>query len=194
MNATNAANFKQVTSEIGPFYPVLKSGLYSTLTREVAMPATMLREFLNSRQVKYSTIEHSPAYTAQEIAAISHIPGKELAKSVIVKMDGKMVMAVLPASRRINFSRLKEVTDAKTAELATEREFEELFPDCQLGAMPPFGNLYDMEVLVDKSLTDDDEIAFNACNHRELIRMSFEDFTMLVKPAILEFAWKPLGG
>ena len=158
------------------------------------MPATMLREFLDKRQIKYSTIEHSPAYTAQEIAATSHIPGKELAKSVIVKMDSKMIMAVLPASRRINFSRLKEVTCAKTAELATEREFEELFPDCQLGAMPPFGNLYDMEVLVDKSLTDDDEIAFNACNHRELIRMSFEDFTMLVKPAILEFAWKPLGG
>ena len=158
------------------------------------MPATMLREFLDKRQIKYSTIEHSPAYTAQEIAATSHIPGKELAKSVIVKMDSKMIMAVLPASRRINFSRLKEVTGAKTAELATEREFEELFPDCQLGAMPPFGNLYDMEVLVDKSLTDDDEIAFNACNHRELIRMSFEDFTMLVKPIILEFAWKPLGG
>ena len=155
------------------------------------MPATMLREFLDSRQVKYSTIEHSPAYTAQEIAAISHIPGKELAKSVIVKMDGKVVMAVLPASRRINFSRLKEVTGAKTAELATEREFEELFPDCQLGAMPPFGNLYDMDVLVDKSLTDDEEIAFNACNHRELIRLSLADFTRLVKPAILEFAWKP---
>ena len=155
------------------------------------MPASMLREFLDSHQVKYSTIEHSPAYTAQEIAAISHIPGKELAKSVIVKMDGKVVMAVLPASRRINFSRLKEVTGAKTAELATEREFEELFPDCQLGAMPPFGNLYDMDVLVDKSLTDDEEIAFNACNHRELIRLSLADFTRLVKPAILEFAWKP---
>jgi Ala-tRNA(Pro) deacylase len=151
----------------------------------------MLREFLDSHQAKYSTIEHSPAYTAQEIAAISHIPGKELAKSVIVKMDDKVIMAVLPASRRINFSRLKEVTGARTAELATEREFEELFPDCQLGAMPPFGNLYDMDVLVDKSLTDDEEIAFNACNHRELIRLSFEDFKELVKPTILEFAWKP---
>jgi len=155
------------------------------------MPDTMLREFLDSRQVKYSTIEHSPAYTAQEIAAISHIPGKELAKSVIVKMDGKMIMAVLPASRRINFSRLKEVVGATTAELATEREFEERFPDCQLGAMPPFGNLYDMVVLVDKSLADDEEIAFNACNHRELIRLSFEDFTRLVEPQILDFAWKP---
>ncbi|MFN2222797.1 MAG: YbaK/EbsC family protein [Chloroflexota bacterium] len=155
------------------------------------MPATMLREFLDNHQVEYSTVEHSPAYTAQEIAAISHIPGKELAKSVIVKMDDKMVMAVLPASRRINFSRLKEITNAKTVELATEREFVELFPDCQLGAMPPFGNLYDMDVLVDKSLAEDEEIAFNACNHHELIRLSFKDFTKLVKPTILEFTWKP---
>ena len=155
------------------------------------MPASMLREFLDRHQVKYSTIKHSPAYTAQEIAAITHIPGKELAKSIIVKIDGKVVMLVLPASRRINFSRLKEVTDAKTAELADERDFEELFPDCQLGAMPPFGNLYDMDVLVDKSLADDEEIAFNACNHRELIRLSFQDFEELVKPTVLEFAWRP---
>lgn len=155
------------------------------------MPATMLKRFLDSHQVKYSTVEHSPAYTAQEVAAISHIPGKELAKSVIIKMDGKVVMVVLPAARRINFSQLKAVTGATTAELATEREFEERFPDCQLGAMPPFGNLYDMDVLVDESLANDEEIAFNACNHRELIRLSFADFTRLVKPKILDFAWKP---
>jgi Ala-tRNA(Pro) deacylase len=155
------------------------------------MPAETLREFLNSHQVEYSTTKHPPAYTAQEIAAISHTPGRELAKSVIIKLDGKMVMVVLPASRRINFSRLKEVTDAKTVELATEREFDALFPDCQLGAMPPFGNLYDMKVLVDNSLADDEEIVFNACTHRELIRLSFKDFTSLVKPRILEFTWKP---
>ena len=158
------------------------------------MPATMLREFLDSHQVKYSIVEHSPAYTAQEIAAISHIPGKEMAKSIIVKIDGKVVMTVLPASHRINFDRLKQVTDAKTAELASEREFEELFPDCQLGAMPPFGNLYDMDVLVDKSLVDDEEIAFNACNHHELIRMAVKDFLNLVKPRILEFGWPPYAG
>ena len=117
-----------------------------------------LQEFLDTHQVKYSTIKHSPAYTAQEIAAVSHIPGNEMAKSIIVKLDGKMVMAVLPASHRINFNRLKQVTGAKTAELATESEFEELFPDCQLGAMPPFGNLYDLSVFVDESLADDEEI------------------------------------
>ena len=155
------------------------------------MPTSTLFEILDSRNIKYSTIEHTPAYTAQEVAASSHTPGRELAKSIIVKLDGRLVMVVLPASRRINFDRLKKITGAKTVELATEREFADLFPDCQLGAMPPFGNLYDMAVLVDESLTDDEEIVFNACNHHELIRMAFEDFTILVQPRILDFTWKP---
>lgn len=155
------------------------------------MSATRLHEFLDSHQVKYSTIKHSPAYTAQEIAAVTHIPGEELAKSIIVKLDGKMVMVVLPASQRINFNRLKQVTKAKSVELASEREFEELFPDCQLGAMPPFGNLYDMEVFVDESLAGDEKIAFNACNHHELMRLAFKDFQELVEPKILKFTYKP---
>lgn len=155
------------------------------------MPASKLREYLDSHQVKYLTIEHSPAYTAQEIAAVAHIPGRELAKTVIVKVDGELVMAVLPASRRINFNRLKQETGAKRIELSSEQEFEELFPDCQLGAMPPFGNLYGLEVLVDESLLDDEEIAFNACNHHELIRLPIEDFKALVKPRIFLFTWKP---
>lgn len=155
------------------------------------MPAARLLDFLNSHQVKYQTISHSPAYTAQEIAAVSHTPGKELIKSVIVNLDDRKIMAVLPASHRINFSRLKQAARAKTAELATEREFAQLFPDCQLGAMPPFGNLYDLEVFVDESVTEEQEIAFNACNHHELVRMTFEDFKQLVKPRILNFTWKP---
>lgn len=155
------------------------------------MPASRLQEYLDSHQVKYSTIKHSPAYTAQEIAAVSHTPGEELAKSIIVKLDGKMIMAVLPASHRINLNRLKQITGAKTVEIATEREFEDLFPDCQLGAMPPFGNLYDMDVFVDKSLVDDEEIAFNACNHHELIRLAFKDFQKLVEPQILNFTYQP---
>ena len=157
------------------------------------MPASRLEEFLDSHQVKYSTIKHSPAYTAQEIAAVTHTPGEELAKSIIVKLDGKMVMAVLPASHRINFNSLKQVSGAKTVELATEQEFEDLFPDCQLGAMPPFGNLYDLDVLVDQSLVTDDKISFNACNHHELIRMAFRDFQKLVEPDILEFTYQPNG-
>ena len=155
------------------------------------MPATRLRDFLDSQQVKYLTIEHSPAYTAQEIAAVTHTPGKELAKSVIVRLDDKMIMVVLPASHRINFDRLKQAVRSKKAELASEGEFEELFPDCQLGAMPPFGNLYNMDVVVDESLVGDDEITFNACNHYEQIRLAFKDYEKLVKPEILKFTWKP---
>ncbi len=151
------------------------------------MPTQRLREFLDTNRVKYIKIEHSPAYTAQEIAATAHIPGKELAKSVIVKLDGQMVMAVLPADHRINFDKLMEVSGAGKVTLADESEFSELFPDCSLGAMPPFGNLYGMDVLVDESLTKGDKIVFNACTHTELIRLSYRDFAALVKPKVFRF-------
>ena len=151
------------------------------------MPAEKLLEFLESHNVKYVTIQHSPAYTAQEIAASANIPGKELAKSVIVKVDGKITMAVLPAPYKVNLNRLKEAIGAKEVELATEREFEGMFPDCELGAMPPFGNLYGVDVFVDESLTEDEEIVFNACRHSELIRLSYRDFSELVKPRVTKF-------
>ena len=155
------------------------------------MPARKLKQFLDSHNIKYVSIKHSEAYTAQEIAASAHIPGKELAKTVIVKIDGNMAMAVLPAGYKVEFELLKEAAKANKVELASEEEFKDVFPDCEIGAMPPFGNLYDLDVLVDNSLVDDDEIAFNACNHHELIRLAFKDFTKLVKPMILEFSWKP---
>jgi Ala-tRNA(Pro) deacylase len=155
------------------------------------MPTSRLREFLDSEQVNYEITKHPLAYTAQEIAAVTHTPGKELAKSVIINMDGELTMLVLPASHRINFSKLKQASGATRADLASEQEFETLFPDCQLGAMPPFGNLYGLKVLVDQSLAEDEEIAFNACNHLELMRLSFKDFERLVKPQILKFTWKP---
>jgi Ala-tRNA(Pro) deacylase len=151
------------------------------------MPTQRLREFLDANQIKYLKIEHSPAYTAQEIAATAHIPGKELAKSVIIQLDGEMVMAVLPADHRINFDRLKEVSGASSVTLADESDFGDLFPDCSLGAMPPFGNLYGMDVLVDERLAEGDEIAFNACTHTELIRLSYRDFAALVKPKVFRF-------
>jgi len=154
------------------------------------MPIKKLKEFLDSHKVKYVTINHSTAYTAQEIAASAHIPGKEIAKTVMVKIDGKMAMAVLPASFRVDFDHLKQVTGAGKVELATEKEFEDMFPGCEVGAMPPFGNLYDMDVYVAESLTDDEEIAFNAGSHSELIRLNFKDFKRLVKPKILKFSQK----
>ena len=149
------------------------------------MPAQQLRSFLDSNHVKYKTISHSPEYTAQEIAASAHIPGKELAKTVIVKLDGEFAMAVLPASRHVSLARLKEAAAVDNAELASESEFENLFPDCELGAMPPFGNLYDMPVFADKQLTEDDEVAFNAGSHTELVQLAYDDFDKLVHPKVV---------
>ncbi len=150
------------------------------------MPVTKLKEFLDRENVKYVSIRHSPAFTAQEIAASAHIPGKELAKTVMVKIDGQMAMVVLPASYRINFELLAEALGAKRVELATEGEFRKLFPDCELGAMPPFGNLYGMDVYVAEVLTDDQEIAFNAGSHIELMKLSYKDFDRLVQPRVVK--------
>ncbi|HZT29526.1 MAG TPA: YbaK/EbsC family protein [Gemmataceae bacterium] len=155
------------------------------------MPATKLKEFLDAHQVKYVTIRHSAAYTAQEIAALAHIRGKELAKTVMVKVDGKMAMAVLPASFKISIDLLKKAAGAASVELAAEAEFKSLFPDCETGAMPPFGNLYGISVFACASLSKDTEIAFNAGSHNELIRMAYKDFEALVQPAIAEFSAQP---
>ncbi|MCW0484340.1 aminoacyl-tRNA deacylase [Gaoshiqia sediminis] len=152
------------------------------------MPIKKLKEYLDKNNIEYITIRHSLAYNAQRIAATTHIPGKELAKTVMVKIDGRMAMAVLPASYLINLKLLKETTGAKKVEIANELEFKHLFPDCEIGAMPPFGNLYDMEVYVAESLADDEEIAFNAGTHVELIRMAYADFERLVQPVVLQFS------
>ena len=154
------------------------------------MPAQKVAQFLDSQKVKYVLIKHSPAFTAQEIAASAHIPGKELAKTVMIKMDGEMAMAVLPASYRIDFKVLKKLTGAKNVELASENEFQRLFPQCEIGAMPPFGNLYDIPVYVAQPLTEDDEIAFNAGSHAELMKLHYTDFNKLVKPEVGDFAEK----
>ena len=154
------------------------------------MPVRKLIEFLNSNKIKYVIISHSKAYTSQEIAASAHIPGKEMAKTVMVKSDGKMTMAVLPASYKVDLKKLKEATGAGKIELASEQEFAELFPECEIGAMPPFGNLYGMEVFVAATLTEGEEIVFNAGSHTELIRLSYKDFERLVKPKIVKFSSK----
>lgn len=152
------------------------------------MPVDKLKDFLDSNNIKYTTISHSPAYTAQQVAASAHIPGKEMAKTVVVKLDGKMAMAVLPASLKVDFDLLKKALKASKVELANEQEFKDMFPECEVGAMPPFGNLYGMDVFVAQRLTEDEDIAFNACSHKELIRMTFKDFEKLVKPKVIKFA------
>lgn len=154
------------------------------------MPVRKLKEFLDSNKVKYVTISHSTAYTATEIAASAHIPEKELAKTVVLKIDGKMAMAVLPASHKVDFDRLKGTLGAGSVELASEVEFKDRFSDCDIGAMPPFGNLYGMDVFVADSLAEDKEIAFNAGSHTELIKLSYGDFERLVKPKVVTFSLK----
>jgi Ala-tRNA(Pro) deacylase len=154
------------------------------------MAIKKLKEFLDENKVKYITISHSPAYTAQEMAARVHVPGKEIAKTVLVKVDGKLVMAVLPGSFKINFDNLKKVLGSDNVRLADEHEFIDKFPDCEVGAMPPFGNLYGIEVFVANSLAEDEEIAFNACSHSQLIKMSYSDYEKLVKPVRLDFAYQ----
>jgi len=151
------------------------------------MPATKLKEFLDSHKVKYATLNHQPAYTAGEIAAEAHISGKELAKTVMVKLDGKLAMAVLPADQKVDFQLLKEATGAKQVELAREPEFKDQFPDCEVGAMPPFGNLYNMDVYVEEALSWDDEIGFNAGTHTEIFKLAYKDFENLVHPKVAHF-------
>jgi Ala-tRNA(Pro) deacylase len=154
------------------------------------MPVKTLKKFLDENGVKYVTISHSRAFTAQEIAASAHIPGRELAKSVVIKLDGKMAMVVLPASYKIDFDLLAEVAGAGKVELATEREFRDAFPECEVGAMPPFGNLYGMDVYVAETLAEDEDIAFNAGSHTELIRLAYADFEKLVKPTVVKISAK----
>lgn len=153
------------------------------------MPVQKLKQFLDDNNVKYVAISHSPAYTSQEIAASAHVPGKELAKTVILKVRGELAMAILPASYKVDFDMMKEALGIDEIELAAEEEFKYYFTDCEIGAMPPFGNLYDMEVYVAESLTKDEEIAFNACNHKELIKLAYKDFESLVNPKVKNFSF-----
>jgi len=146
-----------------------------------------LTDYLDRNHIKYVVLTHSPAYTATEIASLVHLPGNEVAKTVIVNMDGKKAMAVLPASHMIDFGVLREALAAHDMELAGEADFKELFPECELGAMPPFGNLFNLEVIVDRSLTGWHDFAFNAGTHREMIRMAYPDFERLVRPKVLGF-------
>ncbi len=155
--------------------------------KEVIMPVTRLTNLLNEEHIDYVTIPHSVAYTSQEAAASAHIPGIEFAKTVIVKIDGKLAMVVLPALYKINMGLLKQETEANKVELASEEDFKDLFPGCETGAMPPFGNLYGMNVYVEESLLEDSEIAFNAGLHTELIQLSYYDFERLVQPNLGRF-------
>jgi Ala-tRNA(Pro) deacylase len=143
-----------------------------------------LKNYLDKNKVKYIIISHSPAYTAQDIAHSIHHTGKEIAKTVIVKNDNGYAMVVLPASNIINTNLLKIAMRSHKFELATENELEELFPDCPVGAIPPFGNLYNLNVFVSKHLSQKKEIIFNAGSRTDVLKMKYKDYKKLVNPTV----------
>ncbi len=150
--------------------------------------AKRLESLLATSGADYQVIEHDPAFTALEEAAATHVSGRNWAKTVVVLLDGAPALATLPATRRVNPDKLRRVTGATEVELATEEEFAELFPDCELGAMPPFGNLYGQATFVDESLREDEHIAFHAGDHRTAIDMMYVTFEELVSPVPGDFS------
>jgi Ala-tRNA(Pro) deacylase len=146
-------------------------------------------EFLDKSGVRYEVTKHKPTFTAQGMAAAEHEPGKYVAKPVIVKADDDYVMCVLPACYKIDLDALKKQLKAKKVDLAGEKDMGKMFDDCELGAEPPFGNLYDLPTIIDKTLEDDDHIMFQCGSHEKAIRMSMTDYLKLVEPKVLEFSY-----
>jgi len=151
------------------------------------MIAQRLKEYLDREGVPYSAQPHSTAYTAQETAAVAHVPGKHFAKTVIVNINGRSAMVVLPAHRKVILQDLRDITGEDRVTFASEADFAARFPDCEPGAMPPFGNLYGMDVFVAPELSDAEEIVFNAGTHDEVIHMAYRDFERLVYPRVMSF-------
>ena len=149
---------------------------------------TDLLRYLKSNKVDFQVLDHDPAFSAHEVAAVTSVADSEMAKAILIKIDDRFWMAVLRADQRINQQMIRRVFAAKDVHLAHEEDLGLLFPDCQIGAMPPFGNLYGLPLLVEESLAEDEGIVFNACTHTKSIRMKFKDFRRLAKPVIAEFA------
>jgi len=163
---------------------------YNAIWEEVMKMTVLkrLKEYLEKNQVSFEVGYHQRVYTAQEIAAAEHVRGRELAKVVMVKADGKMVMLVLPASFRVDMEKLKGILKSKKVEKSKEEEFQDLFADCEVGAMPPFGNLYNLDVWVDQVLTEDEDIVFNAGSHVETLKIKYSDYARLVNPKVGQFS------
>jgi Ala-tRNA(Pro) deacylase len=154
----------------------------------MGIPSKLI-EFLNQHKVRYELLHHPEAFTAQELAAIEHVKGKQHAKVVMVKSDGAPLMAVLPADHRVDLEKFRQLT-GKTTALAAEADFKALFPDCATGSMPPFGNLYGVETYVDQSLTENETIVFEAGTHSDAMKMRYGDFARVANPKVAEFAVK----
>lgn len=150
-----------------------------------------IEHFLTDQHLPYSVLHHRPAYTAQEEAAAAHVPGKRWAKTVACFADDRPILAVVPAPSLVDLDRLREVAGAREIRLANERDFERLYPECEIGAMPPLGPLYGQAVFVDRSLAGGDDIAFDAGSHSEAVKMRYDDFVRIVRPTVGEFGWMP---
>ena len=155
------------------------------------MATRRIQEFLDGNKVKYAVISHSPAYTAAEVAASAHIPGKDLAKTVIVDIDGTLAMAVVPASREVDMAALRAAAGASRVGLAEEADFAHRFEGCKLGAMPPFGNVFGMDTYVDRDLAKEEWIAFNAGTHTDLIALKFSDYRRVAHPKLARIGTTP---
>jgi len=151
-------------------------------------PRTLLKNYLDLKGVRYYHLSHPPSFTAGQLAATQHVPAEAVLKTVVVKKDSQFVLAVLPATERISFPALSEVLGSSDLRLATEYEFQNLFPDSEIGAMPPFGNLYELPVYAERSLVEREEIFFNAGTYEDAIQMRFRDFAQIVRPKICAFA------
>jgi len=149
--------------------------------------AAKLKNFLDESKVRYHVLKHHEKFTSPEIAQALHVPGQLLAKVVMIRAMEQLLMAVLPANRKVDLQRFAHVAGVPACSLATEDQFKNAFPDCEVGAMPPFGNLYDIPVYVDRSLTKDDEIVFEAGNHHEAIKLAYADFERTAKPQVGDF-------
>jgi len=155
--------------------------------------AASVEEFLKNNGVEYRIVKHPLAFTAQEEAALSHVPGREWAKTVVCLADGEPIQAVLPAHLAIDVERLRALAGCRSVRLAEESEFESLYPGCERGAMPPFGPLFGQRVFVDQVLTKDEEITFNAGTHTDAVRLRYDVFAELTHPVVGEFAHRPVG-
>lgn len=148
--------------------------------------AIKLKNYLDKEKIPYELLEHSLAYTALEIAGSQHIPGRQVAKSVIVKSDDIFLMCVLPAIHYIDLQKFKKILNSKHLELAQEEEIAKLFPEFEVGAEPPFGNLYGLPLYADKSLEVDEDIVFNAGTHTDMVKMKWRDYQRIAKPQIVD--------
>ncbi|MFP2769166.1 aminoacyl-tRNA deacylase [Oceanisphaera sp. KMM 10153] len=146
------------------------------------MPAQRLQQYLDQQGVKYRIITHSPAFTAQDVAEVAHVPGRVMAKVVMMSLDGQMTMIVVPAPKRVHPDSLAQALSAQEVAFLHENDFRETFPDCDVGALPPFGNLYEMPVYIDNEFAHQEEIVFSAGSYRELFSLSVKDYLRLVQP------------